>query len=393
MVFVNYRVQEQPGYATLLYRELSAQLGADAVFLASGSIRPGDDFVREVFDSLRQCEVVLAVMGPDWLDYHSAANGHGLGPGADWVRREIAEAFTLGIRVIPVLIEGAEMPSEEQLPPDIAALSRCQCLRLRHYSVESDLARLVDDLRRTAPSLAGSTDTAFPTHTGPMLFRSVQVPRPACRIGVVTGTIRRVRSADIWVNSENTDMEMARYTEFSISAIIRYWGAVRDGAGRIVHDLIAAELDARVGVDRPVAPGAVVVTGSGELAASNNVRHIVHVAAVTGEPGAGFRQVRNIGWCVTNVLVCCEQLANADPGVRTVLFPLLGAGMAGATVEPTVRAMVLAVLDHIAEHPATALRAVYLLASTEREYETVTRVLRTLPLVPTDDFGPEARDG
>jgi hypothetical protein len=51
-------------------------------------------------------------------------------------------------------------------------------------------------------------------------------------LGIATGDMRRVRCADIWVNPENTEMQMARYQEHSISGLIRYESARHDGAGR-----------------------------------------------------------------------------------------------------------------------------------------------------------------
>jgi O-acetyl-ADP-ribose deacetylase (regulator of RNase III) len=385
IVFVNYRVQEQPGYATLLHRELVQTFGEDAVFLASRSIRLGDDFVHEVFGNLRQCHVLLVVIGAHWLEFGDIGT-----PGADfdWVHHEIAEAFRLGIRVIPVLVEDAELPAETALPDDIAALSRCQYMRLRHYSVDADLAQLADELGRSTPALRDNRNGRAVAHGRPSHYHIVHDPQPNCRIDVVPGDIRGVRSADVWINSENTDMQMARITEFSTSAVIRYCGAVRDGSGQVQQDMIAEELALRVGTHRPVAPGTVVVTGAGALTASNNVRHIIHVAAVQGEPGAGFQPVRDIGWCVTNALVQATELAEADPAVRSILFPLLGTGMAGAAIRPTVRTMVLATLDYLIQQPGTPLRVVSFLAYTEREHAVFTEVLRNLPVIPATESGP-----
>jgi O-acetyl-ADP-ribose deacetylase (regulator of RNase III) len=365
-----------------LHRELAQRFGREAIFLASGSIQPGDDFVRMVFDSLRSCAVLLAVIGPHWLDFRSDAKDvGGFGDGHDWVHHEIAEAFELGIRVIPVLVEDAELPGEASLPPDIAALARCQYLRLRHYSIDSDLARLVDELGRAVPALSGGRAAA----AGPAFFRIARASG-RCRIGILPGTIRRVKCADIWVNSENTEMEMSRFTEFSISGIIRYWGARRDQVGRVVDDLIADELTTKIGQRRPVASGTAVVTGAGALTESNNVRHIIHVASVYGEPGAGFRQVREFEWCVANALAQAEQLAIADPTVRTILFPLLGTGTAGAQIEPTARTMLLAALDHLTGRPDTLLEGIYFLAYTDAELTAFDRILRDLPqLVPEPD--------
>ncbi|MDQ7905661.1 helix-turn-helix domain-containing protein [Phytohabitans sp. ZYX-F-186] len=197
-------------------------------------------------------------------------------------------------------------------------------------------------------------------------------------VGVITGDIRRVRVADVWVNSENTDMRMSRFEEYSISAIIRFEGAKHDDAGQVVEDSIAEELARKVSGRVPVAPGSVVTTGPGDLAGRNRVRHVIHVAAVRGEPGEGYRQVPDIGRCVSNVLVEAERLAAVD-SVRSVLIPLLGTGVAGGRLEPTVRTMVESIVDHFTYHHEGDLRVVYLLASTEPEREVCRAVLGAGP--------------
>ena len=73
---------------------------------------------------------------------------------------------------------------------------------------------------------------------------------PGKRIGIVTGNLRhanlnaRLRNEpiDVWVNSENINMAMARPYEGNISGLIRYLGARRDETGTIVKDVIADEL-------------------------------------------------------------------------------------------------------------------------------------------------------
>lgn len=186
-------------------------------------------------------------------------------------------------------------------------------------------------------------------------------------IGTVTGDMRRVRCAEVWVNSENTDMLMARFDEFSVSAIIRYEGASRDDVGRAIDDPIARELNAKVLGRRPVPPGTSIVTGPGELA-RYQVRYVVHVAAVQGEPGAGFRQVREVGRCVTSVLAEIDGIG-AEPPLRSVLFPLLGVGQGGGDLPSTVGAMAGAAIDHFSSTPSTMITTVYFLAYTDVELE------------------------
>jgi O-acetyl-ADP-ribose deacetylase (regulator of RNase III) len=362
VVFLNYRVREQPGYATLLHHAIAEEFGGEQVFLASRSIAAGEDFVRQVFATLRRCEALLALIGPDWLDHLGDSED-------DWVQREIREAFASGVRVIPVLLEGATLPA------GIAALARCQGMRLRHYSIESDLSGLLGALRRVVPSFR--TVDELPAGGGWFGFAG---GTPSCLFGVVPGTIRNVRTADIWVNSENTDMHMARHNEFSVSGIIRYWGSVRDRYGHVLRDLIADELETNTGPHRPVAPGTAVVTGPGALAGSHQVRHVIHVASVQGEPGAGYRQVRNLDWCVTNALRCAEDLAPHLPR-GSVLFPLLGTGVAGAEIGHTARTMIAAAVDYVRMRPDTGLRHIVFLGYNRGEYQVIEAALRSNGLV------------
>lgn len=364
-VFVNYRVQDQPGYATLVHQALAGHLGTSEVFLASRSIRLGDDFVDEVFDALSRCRVLVAVIGSSWRSL--------LGdPRSDWVQRELTDAFSRGIRVIPVLIEDAEVPAEADLPDGIAALARCQHLRLRHYTIENDLAHLVRELRGLLPDLADEARASG----APSAFRAKGHP---CELVIVPGDILRCTTADVWVNSENTEMRMARPTDFSVSGIVRFWGSRRDQAGRMADDPISAELETMV-AHRPVAPGTAFVTAAGELTRSHNVQYVIHVAAVHGEPGAGYRQVGDVGGCVRNVLVAAEGLAGLR--LRSVLFPLLGTGAAGAGVPGTAESMVAAAVDHLVDHPDTRLRRIQFLGYTRREHEALQSVFRQLSLTP-----------
>jgi O-acetyl-ADP-ribose deacetylase (regulator of RNase III) len=187
------------------------------------------------------------------------------------------------------------------------------------------------------------------------------------RIGIVTGDLRRVRCAEVWVNSENTNMRMSRFEEFSISAIIRFEGALRDEVGRVIHDCIADELSRKIAGRSPVAPGTAVTTGSGQLAKSNGVHYVIHVAAVHGEPGEGYHQILDVGRCVTNALAEMERRLSS--AVRSILFPLLGTGVGGAELEPTVSAMLGAALDHLATKQSVKTRTIYFLAYTDIELE------------------------
>src|SRR5260221_13104667 len=118
-VFLSYRREDSQPYAERLCDRLNDLLGGDSVFIDIDSIRPGDDFGKTIDHTLEQCAVVLVVIGPRWLEI---ADGHGqlrLNNPKDFHRLEIERALQRGIRVIPVLVGGAVMPSESCLPDSI----------------------------------------------------------------------------------------------------------------------------------------------------------------------------------------------------------------------------------------------------------------------------------
>src|SRR5262249_42941454 len=112
----------------LVGRGLQGRLGSDRVFLDCRSIPAGADFAEELLGRLRACSVLVVVIGPRWLTLTDAAGQRRIDDPADWIRREITEALSAGLRVIPVLTGGAVLPAAEDLPADIAGLSRRQYL-------------------------------------------------------------------------------------------------------------------------------------------------------------------------------------------------------------------------------------------------------------------------
>src|SRR5215470_3143295 len=153
-IFINYRGDDSETVAVLIDRELSAQFGSDRVFLDSRSIPAGTDFAEELLGRVRAGSVLLVVIGPRWLTMTDATGRRRIDDPADWVRREISEALTQRLRVIPVLTNDAQLPTETDLPEDIAGLSRRQHVSLRRRHIPLDLAFLVEQITEAEPELA-----------------------------------------------------------------------------------------------------------------------------------------------------------------------------------------------------------------------------------------------
>jgi hypothetical protein len=128
----------------------------------------------------------------------------------------------------------------------------------------------------------------------------------------------------------------------------------------------------------------VVSTGAGLLTDSHGVRRVIHVASVLGEPGAGFRQVRNIAACVANVLTEADRLGTADPSLRVILMPLLGVGAGGGDVPATVSTMVDAAVSFFAGHPRTPLTEIRLLGYNTEEWRALISTMTAHPQLTPD---------
>jgi DNA-binding SARP family transcriptional activator/O-acetyl-ADP-ribose deacetylase (regulator of RNase III) len=295
----------------------------------------------------------------------------GLEPGP--ALRRLQQAMLRGEPVEPVsgAVRGTDptaSPSADGSPGDeLTTGARLAYLHATGTTVDADLSRIVDKLLRLTPAIAARHQPRPLTETRQHTYHLPDPVPPVWRLGIITGTIRRVKGIDAWVNSENTDMVMSRFTDFSISGIIRYWGARRDADGHVTADLIADELDRAVGPNRPVAPGSAVVTGAGRLTASHGVRRVVHVAAVQGAPGAGYQPVPYIATCVRNALIALDAARSREDPIRSVLFPVLGVGVADGPLTTTARGLVDAAVEYLGTHPDTTVREVYFLGFTDVE--------------------------
>lgn len=154
-VFISYRSRDGGFAAGLLYRGLVAEFGADEVFYAARVIPAGGFFDEALVAALRDCDALLAVIGPHWLTAADDQGNRKLDRPDDWVRREISEALARQIPVIPLLVDGAKPPTAGQLPADISDLARCNVLRLAHEHGEQDaLTALITHVRAAVPRLA-----------------------------------------------------------------------------------------------------------------------------------------------------------------------------------------------------------------------------------------------
>ena len=162
-IFVSYRRQESSHLAGRLADRLADRFGEGQVFIDVNTIEPGVDFAEEIFRAVAACKVLVAIIGPAWLTAANERGGRRLDDPDDIVRLEIEAALGRGVRVIPILVEGAVMPRRQDLPESLAGLARRQALLIRYESFRYDAGRLVTTLEQIlAPAPRATTVPSAP---------------------------------------------------------------------------------------------------------------------------------------------------------------------------------------------------------------------------------------
>ena len=162
-IFVNYRRQDTEGESGHLFDDLVAQFGERSVFMDVAAIEVGRDFRKAIDESIAGCGVLLAMIGPAWLDAANDGGERRLDDPSDFVRMEIASALKRDIPVIPVMVRGAKMPRPNQLPDDLRDLAYRNCVELTHVRWKSDVQVLVGALRSLVAESADSRLPAVPS--------------------------------------------------------------------------------------------------------------------------------------------------------------------------------------------------------------------------------------
>ena len=142
-MFVSYRRDDSKHAAGRLGERLDERF---KLFMDVDQIQGGAVFPAVVRKAVDEADVLLAVIGSEWLTLTAASGGRRIDQAGDWVAEEIGSALRRGTPVIPVLVDGARMPSSDELPPALADLANRQAMRIAHESFAADSARLIQTI-------------------------------------------------------------------------------------------------------------------------------------------------------------------------------------------------------------------------------------------------------
>jgi ABC-type amino acid transport substrate-binding protein len=203
-IFISYRREDSAYPAGWLFDRLADSYGKGQIFKDVDNIEPGEDFVERITAAVGSCDVLLALIGPQWLTIADERGRRRLDSGDDFVRLEIEAALTRKVLVIPILVGGASMPDADQLPPSLAKLVRRQALELSPNRFEFDTGRLLKVVDKTlaeaaryprgiAVPVADQPPITAPPITAPPITAPPPAPAPRKVGGAATAT-RRLRA-------------------------------------------------------------------------------------------------------------------------------------------------------------------------------------------------------
>lgn len=168
-VYISYRRADGVSWPARIRDRLEAEFGRESVVMEL-PLTPGVDWVDAVNRAIQEIDVLVVVMGPRWLSAVNGRGGRRIDTRDDVVAQEIALAYTYGKTVIPVLVDGAVMPSKRDLPVWLSGLPERNAFEVTpsraHESIShltSLVARLSEARLSTQEQTVQDTDTASPS--------------------------------------------------------------------------------------------------------------------------------------------------------------------------------------------------------------------------------------
>lgn len=398
-LFISYKTGATTGLtfqARAIRKELVNRRGANYhVFFDKESLEAGLDWNQQIYRNIPRSDVLLLLLAEETVK-------------SDWVRREIDVAKGAQVTILPVLIRDFDGLQEAL---DKLDLPRLQAVTLTDGSEEQYEKLFAAIEARKSDTATAQRKLLQDLDRGPQLHpvsepdRDHQVvtigPPDGPALHLAAGNILAMKGIDVFVNSENNFMQMARvFDDRTVSSLLRYHGARFNGAGQLLDDTVQEALTQatkKLSDVLPLGLGTVVVTRAGHkqsrLAVDNQARYIFHTAVVAvqdNKDGTGKELgVISDQGLMDAVRATLMTVAKVNSGqvlppeqhdepataperpIESIIFPLLGTGRGGLTAEKVANLMVRAIKGYLADQPQTTLKRIYLCAYSEEDVLSV----------------------
>lgn len=156
-VFISYRRDDTGPSTGRLTESLTHRMDPRRIFRDLDSIAGGVNFIDAITDAIASAQAMIVVIGPQWLTLAGADGRPRIQDPADLVHREVALGLQRGLRIFPVLLGGAAMPREQDLPPALQGLASQNARQITESRWSYDTGLLFDELGDMTPPRTGPT--------------------------------------------------------------------------------------------------------------------------------------------------------------------------------------------------------------------------------------------
>lgn len=147
LVFISYRRNDTENEANLIYNRLIGAFSKRKVFMDREAIKPGNEFPKTIQECIKRADVILSVIGPQWLDGGSAEGERAIDRESDWPRIEMELALQEKKAIIPVIVRNTQWPPEPELPPSLRPLAEIDAIIIRGGTLEQNIDEIIDAIR------------------------------------------------------------------------------------------------------------------------------------------------------------------------------------------------------------------------------------------------------
>ncbi len=185
-IFISYRRDDCSGHAGRLYDNLSRHFGSQSLFMDIDTLEPGEDFIEAIEKAVGSCDVLLALIGRQWVTSTDSQGQRQLENPNDFVRLEIEAALARNIRVVPLLVQGAPMPRPHDLPDSLMQFVRRHAYEIADTRWQFDVERLIAMLEKIQGGVSSVLPPSLPEPlplppVGPARVPSSSSPRKKLR--------------------------------------------------------------------------------------------------------------------------------------------------------------------------------------------------------------------
>ena len=172
-IFISYRRIDSAGYAGRIADYFATNQPDVTVFMDINSIAPGANFPETIKNSLALSNVMLALIGPQWLQASTEAGLRRLDDPGDFVRLELKHAIEDQLTLVPILLDNTSMPAASDLPQELRPLTQYNAFRLRHEAFRRDAEALAELLKPQLSTAAPSEHAAQSTAAKEEVFEKL----------------------------------------------------------------------------------------------------------------------------------------------------------------------------------------------------------------------------